>query len=52
MPAQRELLEPRRGDKRYVRRDRQGEFTTEQENVGRSLIQDRRRAAKTVAKKG
>ena len=51
MAAKRELIQPR-GDKRYVRRNRKGEFTTEQEDVGRSLTQDRRRAAKTVAKKG
>jgi hypothetical protein len=51
MAAKRQLIQPH-GDKRYVRRNRKGEFTTEQEDVGRSLTQDRRRAAKTVAKKG
>ena len=47
----RELIEPHKGDKRYVRRDAKGRFT-ESENVGRSLSQDRRRKAKTVAKPG
>ena len=38
-------------DKRYVRRDSQGQFK-ESDDVGRSLAQDRRRKAKTVARKG
>lgn len=38
-------------DKRYVRRDAQGRFT-ESDDVGRSLAADRRRPAKTKAKKG
>ena len=38
-------------DKRYVRRDEQGQFK-ESDDVGRSLSQDRKRKAKTVAKKG
>ena len=38
-------------DKRYVRRDSQGQFK-ESDDVGRSLAQDRRRKAKTVAPKG
>ena len=38
-------------DKRYVRRDSQGQFK-ESDDVGRSLAQDRRRQAKTVAPKG
>ena len=48
----RELIEPHAGDKRYVRRDQQGHFTGEQDNVGRSLAADRRKHAKTEAKKG
>lgn len=51
MASKRELIEPKPGDKRYVRRDDQGRFT-ESADVGRSLSQDRRQAAKTVAKKG
>ena len=38
-------------DKRYVRRDAQGQFK-ESDDVSRSLSADRRRKAKTVAKKG
>jgi hypothetical protein len=38
-------------DKRYVRRDNQGQFK-ESDDVGRSLTQDRRRNAKTVMKAG
>lgn len=52
MARDRELLEPHDGDKRYVRRDDQGRFTDSQDDVGRSLSQDRRRDAKTVADEG
>jgi hypothetical protein len=37
---------------RYVRRDEQGRFTSDQVNVGRSLAADRRTKAKTTAKPG
>lgn len=47
----RELIEPHKGDKRFVRRDDSGRFH-ESDDVGRSLSQDRRRKSKTVAKKG
>jgi hypothetical protein len=47
----RELIEPHKGDKRYVRRDKKGEFEKEVD-VGRSLAADRRKKAKTVAKPG
>jgi hypothetical protein len=47
----RQLIEPHKGDKRYVRR-KKGKFTKKQVNVGRSLAADRRSKAKTVAKKG
>jgi hypothetical protein len=47
----RELIEPHKGDKRYVRRDENGRFS-ESDDVGRSLAQDQKRSAKTVAKKG
>jgi hypothetical protein len=50
--AKRELIQPKPGDKRYVRRDEQGQFTREQDNVGRSLTQDRRKRAKRAAPKG
>jgi hypothetical protein len=49
--AKRELIEPHKGDKRYVRR-KAGKFTTSQDDVSKSLSQDRRRKEKTVAKKG
>jgi hypothetical protein len=51
MAAKRELIEPHKGDKRYVRRDPQGRFK-ESDDVGRSLKADRRRKAKTRAKPG
>lgn len=51
MPSKRELIEPRPGDKRYVRRDRDGQFS-ESDDVNRSLSADRRTKAKTVVKPG
>jgi len=51
MPRKRELIEPRPGDKRYVRRDAEGRFE-EVDDVGRSLSQDRTRDAQTVAPRG
>ena len=48
--AKRELIDTRT-DKRYVRRDEKGHFH-ESDDVGKSLAQDRRRKATTVAKKG
>lgn len=48
--AKRELIDTGT-DKRYVRRDEQGR-SKESDDVGRSLNQDRKRKAKTVAKKG
>lgn len=47
----RELIEPNKGDKRYVRRDENGRFKQEVD-VGKSLARDQRQHAKTVAKKG
>jgi hypothetical protein len=47
----RELVEPHKADKRYVRRSTKGRFSKET-NVGRSLAADRRSKAKTVVKKG
>lgn len=51
MASKRELIEPHKGDKRYVRRDESGRFK-ESDDVGRSLAADRRTKAKTVVKKG
>ena len=48
----RRLIEPHKGDKRYVRRGKKGQFTSHQTDVGRSLSADRRSKAKTVVKKG
>jgi hypothetical protein len=52
MARKRELIEPHQGDKRYIRRDEQGQFTKDQTDVGRSLAADQRQHAKTVAPKG
>jgi hypothetical protein len=51
MPGRRELIEPHKGDKRYVRRDDGGMFK-ESDDVGKSLAQDRRTNAKTMVKSG
>jgi hypothetical protein len=49
--SKRELIEPNKGDKRYVRRDDQGRLK-EEVDVGRSLAADRRQHSKTPAKPG
>lgn len=51
MAKERERIEPKEGEQRFVRRDEQGQFA-EQEDTGRSLPQDRQREAKSRAKKG
>ena len=51
MPRKRELIEPKPGDKRYVRRDAKGRFD-EVDDVSRSLSLDVRRKAKKTATKG
>ncbi|HET9961255.1 MAG TPA: hypothetical protein VFQ34_02860 [Nitrospiraceae bacterium] len=50
--SKRELIQPHRKDKRYVRRTKTGRFTTSHDDVGKSLGQDRRRNAKHASKKG
>jgi hypothetical protein len=45
------MIEPQKGDRRYVRRNKKGEFKKEV-SVGRSLAVDRKRTAKTKVKKG
>lgn len=45
MSSKRELIEPHRGDKRYVRRDEHGRFK-ESDDVSRSLSQDVRNHSK------
>ncbi len=49
--AKREIIDTG-PNKLYVRRNRRGTSFKEVEDVGRSLAQDRRRKAKTVAKRG
>jgi hypothetical protein len=49
--ARRELIDTGT-NKLFVRRSRRGTSFKEVEDVGRSLAQDRRRKAKTVAKRG
>jgi hypothetical protein len=49
--SKRELIEPNPGDKRYVRRDENGQFK-DQADVGRSLAADRRQHAEHDAKPG
>jgi hypothetical protein len=49
--GKRELIEPHPGDKRFVRRDDQGQFK-ESVDVGKSLAQDVKKKAKTVAAPG
>lgn len=49
--SKRTLIEPHKGDRRYVRRNKKGEFQT-QVDVGRSLAADRRRKSKTSVSKG
>jgi hypothetical protein len=44
--TQRELIEPHKGDKRYVRRDENGQFK-ESDDVGRSLSQDAKQHSAT-----
>jgi hypothetical protein len=51
MPGQRELLDTGTS-KRYIRRDDQGRFTTDQVDVGRSLAADQRQQANATAKPG
>ena len=50
MTGKRELIDTG-SDKRYVRRDETGRFD-EVEDVGRSLVQDQKRGAKTAARRG
>jgi hypothetical protein len=48
--AKRELIDTGK-DKRFVRRDSEGQFK-ESDDVGKSLSQDKKRRAKTAAKSG
>jgi hypothetical protein len=52
MATKRTLIEPHKGERRYIRRDEQGQFTEKQVDVGKSLAADRRSHSKTIAPKG
>lgn len=52
MGRDREKIEPNEGDKRYIRRNEEGEFTEDQSDVGRSLAQDQKRDAENESKPG
>lgn len=49
--SKRTLIKPRKGDKRYVRRNKKGQFKSEV-NLGRSLSADKKRKAKKTVPKG
>jgi hypothetical protein len=49
--SKRTVIQPRIGDRRYVRRNKTGQFKKEL-NVGRSLAVDRHRKANTKVAKG
>jgi hypothetical protein len=51
MTSRRELIEPHKGDRRYVRRDEKGRFD-EFDDVGRSLARDIKQHAETISKPG
>ncbi len=47
MPARkRETVKPNPNDKRFIRRDAEGQFTSKQTDVGRSLARDNDQKAK------
>jgi hypothetical protein len=51
MAGKRELIDTGTS-KRFIRRDDQGRFTTDQVDVGRSLAADQRQQAQNTAKPG
>lgn len=51
MPNKRELIEPTPGDKRFVRRDENGQFD-KVVDAGASIAADRRQKAKTKVQSG
>lgn len=51
MASKRELIEPNPGDKRYVRRDKDGKFESEVD-LNRSLSQDDKHNSKKTSKSG
>ena len=50
--SSREIIQPHPGDKRYARRNAEGQFTENQVDVGKSLAADRRSKAKKIVPKG
>lgn len=51
MAGKRELIEPNEGDKRYVRRDEDGQFESEVD-LNRSLSQDDKHNAQQTSESG
>ena len=49
--SKRELIEPHEGDKRYIRRDEDGQIE-ESDDLNRSLSQDDKQNAKKTSKPG
>jgi len=50
--SSREVIQPHPGDKRYARRNNEGQFTENQVDVEKSLAADRRSKAKKIVPKG
>ena len=50
--SKRTTIQPHKGDKRFIRRNKTGKFTEKQSDVGRSLSRDRNRNAKRTVPKG
>jgi hypothetical protein len=50
--SKRTTIQPRKGDKRFIRRSKSGKFTKNQADAGRSLSRDRKRRAKRTVPKG
>ena len=52
MPAKKRELIDTGTDKRYIRRDERGRFTSDQVDVGRSSAADQRHQSRTPSKSG
>ena len=52
MAAKRETIEPNSDDKRYIRRDADGQFTSDQSDIHRSLSADSNQKATNKTPKG
>ena len=50
--SKRTKSQPHKGDERFIRRSRTGQFTEKQTDVGRSLGRDRKTHAKRTVPKG